>query len=352
MLSGEMNREINKLRKLGLVPNTLHDILEAFPSHTPENGFIQFTWRGTRGYRWDILKLSKNPNIQLDYVLKNMNLDWSWTLLSKYMVLTVKDVFDHDNPSLQDASSYRTCLPWNYNGLTHNANLSPSDILDILESSQYCRMGYSEPPSITPYVDFIRFRSSASQIYEQYKSIFNFDKEKSLIQNIINNWGLIRYVDKDEFWRLVSCSSDIYFQDVVDRPGWPWDYTYLVVNPNVTINDIKGHFELPSESLDSRDANSERVCLTWDYTYLGRNPSIALKDIKDNPDLPWKWLHLAENKFEKDPVIAKRWIDKYKPKSEEFKHSLKIWKNHLKYQPDKEGYVKTKKSWTALNDKI
>lgn len=28
MLSGEMNREINKLRKLGLVPNTFHDILE------------------------------------------------------------------------------------------------------------------------------------------------------------------------------------------------------------------------------------------------------------------------------------------------------------------------------------
>lgn len=294
-----------------------------------------------------------NCNLGFDYVFKHINYSWDWDLLSRNMNVNLRDIIEHseltdelsigsnDSPAAdstkvclpsessdsRDSNPARICLPWNYTILTHNPNLSEDEVLFILESSLYTDKEYVDPN--LPLETF--YTKSKANLSELLSPNIIFDQEKSMIQNVLEKCYSIRFSKNHlEIWNSLSHDSGIRLQDIIDYPQLPWNWALIMVNPNIFIRDIKNYPKLP-----------------WDLRLMGLNPNVTVQDIKDNPGLPWKFSHIAYNLFEKHPVIAKKWVDKYKPKSEEFKSHLKSWKNHLKYQPDKEGYTKTKEIWEA-----
>lgn len=323
-----LNREINKLRQLGLVPNTLHDILEAFPPS------------GDKPY--DYLILSQNQNLRFDYVLKHMDKQWFWVLLNKYMIVTLKDIEEY--PNLREANPERICIPWNYHILTHNPNLPVSDVMDILDKieilpeSTVDRIILSNNNIITSFdtVETVEEKydnpiESGSTLLYQLIPGFQFDSHKTLSQNVNNNLDLIsRSERKDEFWNYVSRSSYLTLKDIIDNPNWELWPKYMTQSPNIRIQDIIKHPEI-----------------AWDFEFILKNPNITVEDIRNNPHFPWNSKYIPLNKFETHPVVAKRYIDKYKSRStdKEFMTHLKIWKDRLKYRPGGEGYIKTKQSW-------
>lgn len=231
-----------ELRKLGLVPNTLVELLDLFPE---------------RG--WDYSLLSSNPNIDLAYILAHPDKDWNkiavimsdkisfkdrhllhtkdqitevvGTAWSCNSSITDKDVVD--NPEIpsgllgsRDADPARIGFPWNWNGLCCNRSLSLNFLIINLDKYNFGWGQLCKHPQFT-------------------------------LEHAI------KYKDNDLCW--ISISS----------------------HPNITLQHILDHSELPSESLDSRDANPVRICLPWDWHSVCANPNITAKDIDNHPELPW-----------------------------------------------------------------
>src|SRR5665811_1372669 len=67
---------------------------------------------------WDYRYLSKNPNITLEDVLKNPDLDWNYVGLSGNPNITLHDVLEHPE------------LPWSYAMLSSNPNITFQDVLE------------------------------------------------------------------------------------------------------------------------------------------------------------------------------------------------------------------------------
>lgn len=109
-------------------------------------------------------------------------------------------------------------------------------------------------------------------------------------------------------------------------PDAPWHWPSLTTNPNIDLNYIDSHQELPwvfETSQYTRFGISNNPNLTikyiidhpnlpWHWESITRNPNITLSDIENNLELPWKWDYIVQN-----PNITLDFVFKYEDKIRE-----------------------------------
>ena len=279
-------REIKRLRRLGLVPNTLQQLLKEFPDKPSES--VDSLVTNSHGVRvpWHWVYMSSNHNLSIQVLLDNKDRPWDYDFLSINGAFSFQDILGHPelpwvwqyvsgNPSvgIQDILDHPE-LPWVWENATRNRNISFQDMLDHPE---------------LPWV----------------KSIVS-DNNSISIEDVV---GHPEYPWK---FKYLSQNPGIKIQDIADHPELPWDWDHVSYNPDICIDDVVIYHDKPSESVDSLVTNSVRVRIPWNWNVLTRfNCGIKMKDILDHPELPWTNFeqYLVERTWKETKVNWRQYLD-------------------------------------------
>lgn len=117
-----------------------------------------------------------------------------------------------------------------------------------------------------------------------------------------------------QLWEWSDISSSLmvtpkYLEDHID---YPWNWKYLTLNPNMTIEYIDSHREypwnirclsriVPMKYIDNHpedDTEGNNVwCIWWDWEYVSMNPNLTMEYIELHPEKPWRWDCISQNRF-------------------------------------------------------
>ena len=90
---------------------------------------------------------------------------------------------------------------------------------------------------------------------------------------------------------------------IKENPQIPWNYTFISMNPNLTIKFIKENF-IKTWRWDYISCNEnitweniqENINFPWSWTNIGKNPNITWDIIRKNPNYPWYYRDISHNK--------------------------------------------------------
>ena len=135
-------------------------------------------------YHWDIIGISANPNLTIEYIRSHPNADWDYAAISKNSAFTIEDIETNSD------------LPWNYSYICLNPNVS----LDFIKK----------------YINYLRKK-------RQYS-----DRNINLI------------ID----WNFLAKNPAITLRDIEENLSLPWLGQHLSSNPNLTLEFVKCHPEI------------------------------------------------------------------------------------------------------------
>lgn len=415
-------KDIRQLREAGIISNTLQQLLEAYPdkewnfemlSYNPNVSMKNIADHPNKN--WDFRILSHHSNITVKDVAKHPNLPWLWDHLTTSQFITLQDILDHsDLPSESlDSNSARICLPWEYDCVCANPNIEFEDI--------------AKHPKLSWNAGCLMFRDNIKLQYILDHPEIDWDWEELSQTLDVKIEEVIAHPEIEWDWRSLTLNENITLKDIIDHPEWPWQKDVLSAKMNIPIEEVIAHPEilwnwaclsvnpaynffdklfsvnLPSESTDSREANSARVGVPWNWDACGRGlyiftkqdlvkwlnahphiksmedlieagtskewkppgssysvmeqlimhirPDLKFSDVKDHPDFPWNFAALSENYFELNEHMIKHQMKKYKSRlnNELFMNHLQVWRNHFDFKPEGDGAIQTIKDW---NNKI
>jgi hypothetical protein len=143
-------------------------------------------------------------------------------------------------------------VPWNYNDICMNINLTRS-VIDA----------YPDKPWNLPL--FLSFQITLNQ-HPNYQKILKFD----------NSYLFLDYYMMDTIERKhYNCSWE---NDVLEDRDFTWNYELLSNNPNITFDIVRNNPEIP-----------------WNYYNFNANGDISWEDVRANPDFPWDFKRLLDN---------------------------------------------------------
>jgi hypothetical protein len=179
-----------------------------------------------------IKKYSCNPNLKLDDVFKNSNLNWD------YSEICARDDFTIEHlEKLPNLKKYK---------IIHNKNIPIKEFFKIAK------------PSIS-----IKFNEFNALCYRE---------DLTLAQIQSNPDSSYSWRTEEWNWETISRYSKITINDLQNEKNKniPWDWSSLVRNPNISFDYIINNPLLP-----------------WDMTNIHLNYNITLKNIVDNPTIKW-----------------------------------------------------------------
>jgi hypothetical protein len=75
--------------------------------------------------------------------------------------------------------------------------------------------------------------------------------------------------------------------EIIEKyPDKPWDWGYMSINPNITMEMIEKYPNKP-----------------WGCGYISRNPNITIAFIEKNTDKPWSYRSISNTKFTKEKEL-------------------------------------------------
>ena len=112
-------------------------------------------------------------------------------------------------------------------------------------------------------------------------------------------------------YAMLSHNGNITWDFIKKYPNKGWNYNRCISNPNITLDIINSNPEF-DRSIDDGPRIATNPTITWDmvqhdtimgrnwdYNYLSMNPNITMDIIKDNPELGWNY-----NWFTKNPNVT------------------------------------------------
>jgi hypothetical protein len=88
---------------------------------------------------------------------------------------------------------------------------------------------------------------------------------------------ILAFKDENWNWQNISAKANINF---TKYPDFPWDWSALSVNPNLTIKDI---------------ISTKNSTELFEWIDVSRHKNITMIDIENNPTLPWDWSSVSCN---------------------------------------------------------
>ena len=206
-------------------------------------------------------EFSKNKNISMNLVLKNLDKTWSWAHLSKNLSIKLEEIY------------YNRDKPWSYKDLSDRTDINMSFINKIdpkfIQDWSICDLSCHLP-----------------------------------IEDIIQNESI------DFSWTCVSTNLNLTFEDVLkyDRP---WSIEHLSKNKNIMFKDVLKYYKLSwswsnlslsyDVSIDfiiNKFDEINKVPISfWSWYRLSANDVFEISDIANNMDLDWDFFILSGNSF-------------------------------------------------------
>ena len=215
---------------------------------------------------WNYQSMSINPNLTTEFLLKNLDQNWEWQLLFKNKAFTINDIRLIKQYAPGNYSS------WQYPDVTKNPNIIMAFVHERIKDYLSMDMFFvSKNKEIT--MDEICTNSRISWSYEGVSLNPNLSM-LFVLKNLHLNWN----------WCSISQNKAIDMNDVRSNPNLPWDYNYLSKNVNLTIDFILQNLN------NANEPNSE-----WDWYRISQNKGINMTDISNNPQLPWEYRSISGN---------------------------------------------------------
>ena len=221
---------------------------------------------------WNWNALCSNPNLTISFITKwmmtNRTKRLNWFSLSKNPRITTKDVSQHPE------------LPWDWKGLSRN-------------------------PMILSDHNFVK------------EHLSKMDKE-NLIKTMPLSFLLqhsIHYFFSYIFWKCISVNPTLTTQFVLDNLQEEWYWPSLSCHPSFTPEFIEGHSNFPwdwksigcNESI-TPEFVERHIHKQWDWSKLSQNPRM-IPLILSHPEYPWNWHMVSSN-----PSLTKELIQQYNDK--------------------------------------
>lgn len=100
---------------------------------------------------------------------------------------------------------------------------------------------------------------------------------------------LKRVIPKDEnFYKLLSCSRFVRYNDICEDKTAAWDWAALSANPGITLQDIVSHPDDPW-------VWAANPWIVRGGRSVSSNPGICFSDVMNHLDKPWRWGELSAN---------------------------------------------------------
>lgn len=158
-------------------------------------------------YPFDADRLSRNPNITLEFVLKYPDLDWDWQELSK-------------NIPISDILS-KTELPWSWNDLIVDRKVTDLEFILKLPKSQW-----------NWYILSLYLPASIIFANPEYPWDYVFLSEN----NTVDMKMVQSHPEID--WNYNKLSEFIDINDIKAHPEVKWNYDFMSINPTLTAEFI------------------------------------------------------------------------------------------------------------------
>jgi len=159
------------------------------------------------GYLYNYMRcnLSKNENITMEDIHKNMDIEWDWMGgVSKNPNLTLDFVRKHIDKQW-----------WSFYDIAMNRNITMkniSDNIDLFIDVPYIWSYISMNPNLT--IEFVK-----------------------------------KHIDKEWCWFNITVNENITMDDIYKNKELPWDWNYISLNKNINCDDI---IRLLSENGDNK----------------------------------------------------------------------------------------------------
>lgn len=275
------NFEFFSVSQLSCNPNLTIKIIKAFPNEKWECFYI-LKHKNINESDLDYLKhivnfyvyiyslqISQNPNITLNYVLQNKDIDWNYHYLSHYMNITINDVIN--NPD----------FPWNYEKLSFNINISQEDTCKLCDKP-WCYIAFND---MTYSMRYNGYTLRVQQIYKlldygiitslPINDFIKVDFEGHIDLNTGKNNEILKFNDKDvdnsDFHLYLIHSKNINYNDLKTRFRDSEVYRYYCKNEKITTNEIISIFD---------DNNGNDV-----FYSVTSNSSLSLQELHTNNKL-------------------------------------------------------------------
>jgi len=221
-------------------------------------------------YDW-IEWVSRNPNLTINYVMKDKNkYNWLWILSNSG--ITIKDIMDNKNIVDQYIIDNFDEIIFENKNLTYQHILYYKLSIDLL---------LLENNLLIPL--------NVLEIHIQNGEI-NY---QSLSKNTNLNMAFIKkYIDKPWNWKSISENECIKLNDIENNLNLKWRWDFISSNPNLNIAFIKKYYNK-----------------NWNWEKISYNAGINMTDIENNMGLNWIW-----DKISLNPNLTLEFIKKYENK--------------------------------------
>lgn len=196
---------------------------------------------------WNISALSRNPNISVEFIEENINLNWDFISIPRYVKLNIDFVIKYKE-KFENISAYY---------ISSNRGIGVNEMELFYEDGDYMTLwdqaGILENPSFDPYVDLSDYISDyiiTADGTENYFSGKNLIPYKSVNDELNRHaWiGLSKnpnitidfirdYKDKLDF-NLLSSNKAVKAEDIINNQDLRWTEA-VINNPNVNLEVIK-----------------------------------------------------------------------------------------------------------------
>ena len=297
---------------------------------------------------WDYDRLSRNPNMTLDYVLKHPKRGWTYTAAAKYVnvgnMTILPDKISDLSGSLSENQTItweiainNPTLGWNWRLLSCNPSISWETIFSNLDYPWKWKY-VSLNPNLT--LDIVMNNSKINwtwhYIYQNpgiiiISEVIKLEKNPDLFRYISYNssvsWSLVKEnINKDWNWRILSHNMNIPISAILDhqdkslcwkflskRPDltWkliekncdaPWEWRFISSNKIITPEIVNSFGKFPWNKIGLHDnPNMKHLLSRVDKAvFASVDETLTWKEIRDNPkNKEWNWKYLSENNFGK-----------------------------------------------------
>ena len=195
--------------------------------------------------------LSWNPKLTLDFIVRNIDENWSWIGISCTAPLTIPFMIKYEDK-----------LDWIC--VSHNPNLKLEHVLAFLESKPW-----------------------------------NWSYLSRILD--VNLETVLQYSHIPWDFKEFCANKTLMLNDVIQNPNLPWDYSTLSSNPNISIDFVRetvnkhpwnwSYLSMnPGISMHDIDDNPE---LPWKFSFVSKNPKLTLDFIKKHMDKTLNWKDIS-----------------------------------------------------------
>lgn len=263
--------------------------------------------------KWSKRKLLKNPSIMPKFIFNNIffnkydnpDTDTDMYYLAQNPNITEKDINDHPElawypPPCIDIKYFLKDPKWFIYNLSDTKNIT---LKDVLEYPMELENDFGWDFGILSYNANIKMLDVLENLYLHWDYFF-----LSLNPNLTIDF-VIDYHDKEEFsyYSLIR-NPNITIEDILNTPYLSWNYADITANPNITMTKFRDIIDSCYRHCDP-DFSCSCRSTQWNFRELSANPAITMKDVLDNPDICWSFPDLASNPSITMDDIANNAID-------------------------------------------